>query len=927
MQDKRAISPLIATAIIIAITITAGVLLYAVIWPILTQKVTGDACAEFTFSLDQDSSCTIATGGQNELQISIDRTKSSSKEPKAVAWRLILDADRGEKVLFEKEWQVHSGEQRKFFETISNVTLQKLGGNITSISVYPIIESKGTRTSCQDFVRTIQRMNKCVFALDSDGDGVGNTQDNCPARGNLNQRDLDENGLGDACDNTTIFFVAADGSDANDGNESAPFKTLAKARDVLRTRISVDMNSSAVVVIRGGNYNISATLSLNYTDSGKSGHRVIWRNYPGETPVIFGSTRITTFTPSTQQGVFEASAPQSLFASGKLVLYWKGGLLEPARYPNAVVPDFTATDPWRGAFVYANASSNLSELVVYFNHTAFDSSTWQVNNSQIVIYTGWNYWNGFGRVQSINSSNGTLRIAKWGTGASYAITPGNRFYIQNIRQLLDAPGEWFYDNASEKLLVYPPSAFQQGDWASAPSTDRIFLIDNASNMEFRGLKISEFLFDGILVRNSHDITIRENEISDIGSNENLYTSGPRVSGIGINAYSDGVGDRNFEKVVIKDNKVHDIGAIGIKVSSWSMTWIPGQDRTSDGYHFKTLVPANHQVTGNSVYHVGKLFKESAIVMRTVGGVVSNNTIYELPRVGIVLQGNDMMIEWNHIYDVNRETQDTGGIYHLARSWLYRNNTLRHNLLHDMGGYEYKSQTNSYQYPGFSWGLYPDDFSSQFEIHDNVVARTGGGFVQIHAGRDNYIHDNIGVGGKTSQMYAQGGWGGTSFFLNYTKSLVGMWSELGNMTTWGFDTAKYYEKYPLLANAPDPETMNETSVYDNNRFERNILYYPGNGVSSAYWVRHVVNTTNNRFTKNVIWNGSTGPSPFVQDPEAWLHGSSNGKYSWTKWNSFGFDADSIIADPLFVDPANDNYLLQPNSPARALGHHDILVPHK
>jgi len=39
--------------------------------------------------------------------------------------------------------------------------------------------------------------------------------------------------LGDACDNTTIFFVAADGSDANDGNESAPFKTFGKARDVL----------------------------------------------------------------------------------------------------------------------------------------------------------------------------------------------------------------------------------------------------------------------------------------------------------------------------------------------------------------------------------------------------------------------------------------------------------------------------------------------------------------------------------------------------------------------------------------------------------------------------------------------------------------------------------------------------------------------
>jgi hypothetical protein len=37
-----------------------------------------------------------------------------------------------------------------------------------------------------------------------------------------------------------------------------------------------------------------------------------------------------------------------------------------------------------------------------------------------------------------------------------------------------------------------------------------------------------------------------------------------------------------------------------------------------------------------------------------------------------------------------------------------------------------------------------------------------------------------------------------------------------------------------------------------------------------------------------------------------------------WKGTGFDANSVIADPMFVDPANDNYDLQPDSPALKLG---------
>lgn len=47
-----------------------------------------------------------------------------------------------------------------------------------------------------------------------------------------------------------------------------------------------------------------------------------------------------------------------------------------------------------------------------------------------------------------------------------------------------------------------------------------------------------------------------------------------------------------------------------------------------------------------------------------------------------------------------------------------------------------------------------------------------------------------------------------------------------------------------------------------------------------------------------------------------------KQSFSEWQKSGFDADSIVADPLFVDAKNDNYALRAESPAFKLGFEAI-----
>ena len=47
-------------------------------------------------------------------------------------------------------------------------------------------------------------------------------------------------------------------------------------------------------------------------------------------------------------------------------------------------------------------------------------------------------------------------------------------------------------------------------------------------------------------------------------------------------------------------------------------------------------------------------------------------------------------------------------------------------------------------------------------------------------------------------------------------------------------------------------------------------------------------------------------------------------NWEKWKELGFDRNSVVADPLFVAPENDDYRLQSSSPALALDFKPIPV---
>jgi hypothetical protein len=46
--------------------------------------------------------------------------------------------------------------------------------------------------------------------------------------------------------------------------------------------------------------------------------------------------------------------------------------------------------------------------------------------------------------------------------------------------------------------------------------------------------------------------------------------------------------------------------------------------------------------------------------------------------------------------------------------------------------------------------------------------------------------------------------------------------------------------------------------------------------------------------------------------------------WASWQSLGFDAKSVVADPMFVGRDKDDYRLRPESPALKLGFQPIPI---
>lgn len=253
------------------------------------------------------------------------------------------------------------------------------------------------------------------------------------------------------------IYVAPGGSDVAAGTRAAPFATIARARQEARR---FARKEPVNVFLRDGTYYLDRTLVFTAEDSGSRECPIVYAAAPGEHPVVSGGVRLQLDWKAAGHGVMEAAIPPGLEFT---LLFVNGEREDLARFPNRV-----AGMPVLGCFssIEAKAAAGAVGDALSPQRVArwSDPAGGYVRGLQDSAYgstdgliLGKNA-DGTLRVQFSSDSRGDSWQSCVGSGFGFAtfvsLHPVLR-YVEGIAEELDAPGEWFLDRRRHVLRFIP----------------------------------------------------------------------------------------------------------------------------------------------------------------------------------------------------------------------------------------------------------------------------------------------------------------------------------------------------------------------------------------------------------------------------------------------------------------------------------------
>ncbi len=465
------------------------------------------------------------------------------------------------------------------------------------------------------------------------------------------------------------------------------------------------------------------------------------------------------------------------------------------------------------------------------------------------VFPAWGWVNSIEPVAELDLQAGVGTLA--GREANQEIRVGNRYFLENIFEELDMPGEWYLDSDTGRLYYWPTDQDFARQEIVAPAMDRLIDVRGdaeqgtfVTNLRFRGLTFKDTSYTPRIASpySPPDGALWLNRARDCLVENCRFA---RVGGYGIRL----VGDSRSNRIL--GNTVEYCGEGGVTLE------------TAD-----EAFPIENVIAGNHIHHCGLIYKHVAGVYlnrrpremaQAPGNLIAHNLITDMPRYGIGIkmeQGNNV-VEFNEIRRTNLETNDTGAIETCVRNSQAAGNTFRYNLVADAIGLK-TTPDGRFLTPYYTWGIYLDDHSSNAHLYGNICVRNFRGGVVVHGGKNNVIENNILVDSEETNVE----------FNNIRKLMTG------------------------------------------NRFIRNIVYRtkPGQMIRSGGWTDEVLAECDS----NLYWDASAEPAiSFLGKP-------------LEEWRKLGYDQNALVEDPLFVDPASDDYRLKPDSPALKLGFKPIPV---
>jgi len=246
------------------------------------------------------------------------------------------------------------------------------------------------------------------------------------------------------------FYVSTSGSDSGDGSATNPFKTLDRAREEVRKH-NGNMQGNIVVNVAGGVYELEDELRFWVEDSGSNGFDVIYRGAQDAVPTISGGRRVTGWKQA-ENGLWTTTVPDAEFI---LDLFVDDDRAIQARSQKKV---YGHTD-YLAEGSYAQHSDG-------FHMSKSDMGLFK-NPQDIRLHwpTTWKDYNYRVRdiMQDPKDENQVIVLLEnpvWdqaydyrGYGVVGQFDIG--FIIENAYELLDEPGEFYFDKTTKVLTYFP----------------------------------------------------------------------------------------------------------------------------------------------------------------------------------------------------------------------------------------------------------------------------------------------------------------------------------------------------------------------------------------------------------------------------------------------------------------------------------------
>ncbi|MFC1633509.1 hypothetical protein ACFL5Z_01595, partial [Planctomycetota bacterium] len=410
-----------------------------------------------------------------------------------------------------------------------------------------------------------------------------------------------------------------------------------------------------LVLVRSGYYSLDEPIRFTAADGGErietnlpSGafeyhklkdHYVTYAAYPDETPIISGGKRIKDWIHN--NGIWTAHITQTkvqhLIANGKTLTL--------ARSPND------------GYFTPSKFSQNAQELFFRKN----ELQQWpDIENSRVIMLLRWH--TGINSFSRIDERTQTAYLKKPQPGL--LIVPP-RYYVENVKALLDAPGEWFFDQESKQLSLMVSETISKPNDANvmAPILDQLVSIQGTREEPVRNLRLYGLRFEGTVSEGraihyeyAHSCELADGDLRSMG--------GAGVS-LAMGCYQNRILNNTFEGI--------GNGAIIISGEAHPTHWID--------------IIRENTIAYNSIDNCGGTNISASNTLHTV---ISHNLITNTRgRYAISVGGwrnleeaidGGYRVEYNHLHHVQKDADDSGVI---KTAGLTHDSIIRRNLIHDV----------------------------------------------------------------------------------------------------------------------------------------------------------------------------------------------------------------------------------------------------